>query len=111
MMHAELPAMITLSTPAAPSTRAAREGWYPRHLGCFLSGAPGMGQPPTALTVGCATAEYGPTFVEWINDSSCNVLFADPHTAKRAIFGLGKPLPPADIPEGQGALKPYKFED
>jgi hypothetical protein len=30
--------------------------------------------------------------------------FADEFTAKRAIFGLGKPLPPDDIPEGQGAL-------
>ena len=29
---------------------------------------------------------------------------ADEFTAKRAIFGLGKPLPPEDIPEGQGAL-------
>ena len=46
-------------------------------------------------------AGYGPTFVEWINDSSCNVLFADQQAAKRAVFGMGAPLPPEDIPEGQ----------
>ena len=62
---------------------------------------------PAELTAAGAGAEYGPTFVEWINDSSCNVLFAGQHTAKRAIFGLGKPLPPADIPEGQSAQHPY----
>ena len=46
---------------------------------------------------------YEPVWVEWLNDSSCNVLFADQFTAKRAIFGLGKPLPPEDVPAGQGA--------
>ena len=85
--------------------------------------------------------EYHPAYVEWLDDSSCNILFrgeaaqllknfslsaacntdddttlkrlmvhaamflvADEFTAKRSIFGLGKPLPPEDIPEGQGAL-------
>ena len=38
--------------------------------------------------------DYGPTFVEWIDDSSCNVLFEDEFTAKRALVGCGKPLPP-----------------
>lgn len=45
--------------------------------------------------------EFSPVFVEWLNDSSCNVLFSDEYTAKRAIFILGKPLPPEDIPAGQ----------
>ena len=38
--------------------------------------------------------DYGPTFVEWIDDSSCNVLFEDEFTTKRALIGRGKPLPP-----------------
>jgi hypothetical protein len=29
--------------------------------------------------------EYGPVFCEWINDSSCNVVFHDEHAARRAI--------------------------
>ena len=37
--------------------------------------------------------DYGPTFVEWIDDSSCNILFEDEYTAKRALIGRGKPLP------------------
>ena len=45
-------------------------------------------------------ADYGPTFVEWINDSAANVLFEDAPTAKRAIAGRGKPLPSEDLPEG-----------
>ena len=44
--------------------------------------------------------------MEWINDSCCNVLFADQQAAKRAVFGMGKPLPPEDIPEGQSASMP-----
>lgn len=47
--------------------------------------------------------EFQPVFVEWLDDSSCNVLFGDAFTAKRAIFSLGKPLPPEDVPVGQGA--------
>ncbi|KAL4426356.1 hypothetical protein ABPG77_004650 [Micractinium sp. CCAP 211/92] len=47
-------------------------------------------------------ADYGPKFVEWINDSSANVLFADAPTAKRAVAGLGKPLPPDEAPEQLG---------
>lgn len=41
-------------------------------------------------------SEYGPTFVEWINDSSCNVLFADAGSAARALVGSGVPLPPEE---------------
>lgn len=39
-------------------------------------------------------SEWGPTFVEWLDDSSANVVFADELTAKRALVGRGKPLPP-----------------
>ena len=46
----------------------------------------------------------GPKIVEWINDSSANVLFADGPTAKRAVAGMGKPLPPDEAPEQMGAL-------
>lgn len=37
-------------------------------------------------------SEYGPQRVEWINDSSCNICFADPGTVKRILAGMGKPL-------------------
>jgi len=37
-------------------------------------------------------SEYGATFIEWINDSSCNILFADNFTARRALIGLSKPI-------------------
>ena len=50
-------------------------------------------------------SDWGPTFVEWIDDSSCNVLFEDDFTAKRALVGRGKPLPPeASGPDTAGAL-------
>ncbi len=32
---------------------------------------------------------YGPSSMEWINDSSCNVTFADEYSAKRALMNLG----------------------
>lgn len=37
-------------------------------------------------------SDYLPQYVEWINDSSCNVIFSDDYTAKRVLAGLGKPL-------------------
>ncbi len=58
--------------------------------------------PPPALPCAPLPAP-GPKFVEWINDSSANVLFADGPTAKRAVAGMGKPLPPEDAPEQMGA--------
>ena len=52
--------------------------------------------------------DYAPVFVEWINDSSCNVVFADAFTAKRAMYGKarvgdarvwdGVRAPPSDAP-------------
>ena len=37
--------------------------------------------------------DYGPTFVEWIDHSSSNVLFEHEITTKRALIGHGNPLP------------------
>ena len=48
--------------------------------------------------------EYGPVFCEWINDSSCNVVFADETTARRAIRMKGEPLGAAANPDEKGAL-------
>ena len=45
-------------------------------------------------------ADYGPKYVEWLNDSSANVVFGDEGTAKRAIAGLGVPMSTEDLPEG-----------
>lgn len=35
---------------------------------------------------------YGPESIEWINDSSCNIIFRDVHTTMRALQGLSKPV-------------------
>lgn len=49
--------------------------------------------------------EYGPTFVEWLNDSACVVVFADAASALRAMRGTGVALPPAEA-EGEAPLPP-----
>jgi len=49
-------------------------------------------------------AEYGPVFVEWINDSSCNVVFADEHSARRAIRMKGTAMGAEANPDEKGAL-------
>ena len=36
--------------------------------------------------------DYGPSHVEWINDSSCNIVFGDEFSAKRALLGLSVPI-------------------
>lgn len=46
--------------------------------------------------------EYGPARVEWLDDSSCNVVFADPGTAKRAMIGKGRPFGPNEAEDLQG---------
>ncbi|GLE00927.1 hypothetical protein PINS_up009724 [Pythium insidiosum] len=40
---------------------------------------------------------YGPWYVEWINDSSCTVVFEDAFTAGRALIALGKEIPSQTI--------------
>ena len=47
--------------------------------------------------------EYKPSFVEWINDSSCNVRFVDTLAACRAIVGLGEALAADEAPDQGGA--------
>jgi hypothetical protein len=54
--------------------------------------------------------DYGPVYVEWLNDSSANVLFKDGPTGTRAIAGLGKPLPLEDLPEGVDAADPANIQ-
>ena len=47
---------------------------------------------------------YSPVFVEWINDSAANVVFADAFTAKRAMAGLGQlSADPTGQAQAQGA--------
>ena len=36
---------------------------------------------------------YGPTYVEWLGELSCNVLFEDKYSAARALDGLSRELP------------------
>lgn len=47
-------------------------------------------------------SDFEPRFVEWINDSSCNVLFHDVPSAKKAVVTMGKPLPPSEAPDSYG---------
>jgi hypothetical protein len=37
---------------------------------------------------------YGPSHIEWINDASCNVVFVDQFTAKRALLGITTAVAP-----------------
>lgn len=46
--------------------------------------------------------DYGPSSVEWLDDSSCNVVFGDADSAKRAVVGKGRPFGPGEAPDLQG---------
>mmetsp|Transcript_28228 Transcript_28228/g.53757 ORF Transcript_28228/g.53757 Transcript_28228/m.53757 type:complete len:380 (-) Transcript_28228:295-1434(-) len=53
--------------------------------------------------------EYGPRFVEWIDDSSCVVVFGDEFTARRIVANMGTPLAletqkPDSVPPELGQL-------
>lgn len=47
---------------------------------------------------------YNPTFVEWINDSSCNVCFPDEFAVKRVIIQLGEALTAQETTDSGGVL-------
>lgn len=49
--------------------------------------------------------DYGPSRVEWLDDSSCNVIFADADTAKRAMVGKGRPFGAGDDQDLQGKAR------
>ncbi|KAK9804463.1 hypothetical protein WJX73_004309 [Symbiochloris irregularis] len=51
-------------------------------------------------------SEYGPSSVEWLNDSACNVVFSDPQNAARAIVRLGRPLPAEASTPDEAGLDP-----
>lgn len=38
--------------------------------------------------------DYGPSYVEWLGELTCNVLFEDKHSAARALHALSQELPP-----------------
>lgn len=69
---------------------------------CTPAVATPTSHPPIPFTLHPRHPHAGPKFVEWINDSSANVVFADGPTAKRAVAGLGQALPPDEAPEQLG---------
>ena len=61
-------------------------------------------------------SDYAPSYVLWLDDSSCNLVFGDAANARRALFSLGQPirLPAAaqgpaaeeDMADGEAASEP-----
>ena len=47
-------------------------------------------------------SEHAPVRVEWIDDSSCNVVFESEANAKRVIVSHGQPFQAGEAPELQG---------
>lgn len=47
---------------------------------------------------------YAPGYVEWLNDSSCNVCFSDKFTVKRAIVQMGEALTDAEKEEHRSGM-------
>ncbi|XP_038060835.1 nuclear cap-binding protein subunit 3-like [Patiria miniata] len=65
--------------------------------------------------------DYDPSSVEWINDTSCNVVWLDPHSAARALFNMSQPQhilpqqihvppPPPSPPPAQEEQEPEPME-
>lgn len=55
--------------------------------------------------------EYGPSWCEWLNDSSCNIAFEDEHTTKRALYGVREIAKRARIDEIVGDAPADKMGD
>lgn len=54
--------------------------------------------------------DYGPKYIEWINDSSANVVFNDSATASRAMAGMGVPMASDDLPAGASLDNPQAMQ-
>lgn len=50
--------------------------------------------------------DYGPSYVEWLGELSCNVLFEDRHSAARAFHAMSQELP---TPPPESAKKKRSF--
>ncbi|CAI5738174.1 unnamed protein product [Peronospora destructor] len=50
-------------------------------------------------------AGYSPAYVEWLNDSSCTVIFQDNFTASRALVALGQGIPPQFLKQKKEEVK------
>lgn len=55
-------------------------------------------------------SQYGPSWCEWLNDSSCNVIFEDEFTLTRVLDGMSLPISPEDttvqsMDEGDNSIK------
>ncbi|CAH0484719.1 unnamed protein product [Peronospora farinosa] len=48
---------------------------------------------------------YGPAYVEWLNDSSCTIVFQDNFTASRALIALGQAIPPQFLKQKKEKVK------
>eukprot|EP00549_Striatella_unipunctata_P003852 CAMPEP_0118675576 /NCGR_PEP_ID=MMETSP0800-20121206/1537_1 /TAXON_ID=210618 ORGANISM="Striatella unipunctata, Strain CCMP2910" /NCGR_SAMPLE_ID=MMETSP0800 /ASSEMBLY_ACC=CAM_ASM_000638 /LENGTH=499 /DNA_ID=CAMNT_0006570931 /DNA_START=1 /DNA_END=1500 /DNA_ORIENTATION=- len=44
-------------------------------------------------------SDYGPSYVEWLGELSCNVFFEDQYSAARALSNLSQEIPPPTTPE------------
>ncbi|KAH9107079.1 hypothetical protein AeMF1_017469 [Aphanomyces euteiches] len=52
---------------------------------------------------------YGPSYVEWINDSSCTIVFDDPFTVSRALLSLTTEIPAeATLQRQQKEANPFQ---
>jgi len=50
-------------------------------------------------------ADYGPSYVEWLGELSCNVLFEDKYTSARAIEAMSRPIPhPKEVLEPEDVI-------
>lgn len=96
--------------PAAHFPKPARTGHPHITTPLRLTLLPLTLQPHLALLTPNTHPQHPPPpprpCLQWINDSCCNVLFRDAATAKRAVVGLGKPLPPEEMPDLQGGWLP-----
>ena len=53
-------------------------------------------------------ADYGPSYVEWLGELSCNVHFEDKYSAARAMAGLSMELP---SPPPEGVTKEHQVKE
>ena len=76
-----------LQAPDLRMRYATRDGAEIRPEALFVKGVDEM----STQDVFSYFKEYDPSFIEWINDTSCNVVWLDPHSAARALLGMSRP--------------------
>ena len=87
----------------AEAAKHSNEQWVPKKIHIFSIDWAAFKQIRTNDIMAFFNI-YGPSYVEWLGDLSCNVHFSDEFSARRALEHMSEPIGDTPVPEGAPEL-------